>query len=409
MFGLKPRLHSISPHSMAAKLFARRVSLFFLFLFLGMGIQLPFLPLWLKDKGLSAPQIAFILAAQIAIRVVAAPAGTFVADRTGNRRAMMQWCAFAMFASYLLLCFAGSFWSILVAALMAGAFFSVIAPLAESFAVDGAQTHHLDYGRLRLWGTISFITGNIAGGTWLEIIAVANVVYMITLAQFMLFGVTFLLPPDPATGTRPQGGSALRISDALRLFSSPAFPVFLAAVSLGQASHAVYYSFGSVYWKSLGYSEGIIGLLWLTGGMAEVLIFAGAGKAVRAAGPVLVMVTGIAGGALRWLVTSLDPVLGVLFAVQALHAFSFTLTHLGTMYYIQRSVPASLRNTAQGIYAALSGGLLMSLVTVLSGELYRDFGGGAYLAMAAISAAAGGFALALRLLNPKAQALGETS
>jgi hypothetical protein len=79
------------------------------------------------------------------------------------------------------------------------------------------------------------------------------------------------------------------------------------------------------------------------------------------------------------------------------------------MYYIQRSVPASLRNTAQGIYAALSGGLLMSLVTVLSGELYRDFGGGAYLAMAAISAAAGGFALALRLLNPKAQALGETS
>jgi PPP family 3-phenylpropionic acid transporter len=99
----------------------------------------------------------------------------------------------------------------------------------------------------------------------------------------------------------------------------------------------------------------------------------------------------------------------LLFAVQALHACSFTLTHLGTMHYIQQNVSASLRNTAQGVYSALSGGLVMSIATVISGPLYRDFGAGAYLVMAGFSLAALGFAYMLFRLSPKDRASAGTS
>ncbi len=394
---------------MISRVFAIRVSLFFLFLFFGMGIQLPFLPLWLADKGLSAPDIAFILAAQIAIRLISAPIGAFLADRLGNRRAMIIWGASLAAAGYALLCLAQGFWMILLAALLAGSLFSMIVPLAESFAVDGAFVHKLDYGRLRLWGTVSFMAGNIVAGALLEVIAVSNVIYMITLAQLMLAGVAFSLPDDPSSASRQDDAPKLRVADAFNLFSSPVFVVFIAAVSLGQASHAVYYGFGSVHWNALGYSESVIGILWLVGGVAEVLVFAVSGRAALAVGPVLVIVAGTMGGALRWFVTATDPWLPVLFCAQTLHAFSFTLTHLGTMLFIQQAVSPALRNTAQGVYAAVSGGLVMSLVTVFSGPLYRDYGGGAYLAMAALSTLASLFALLLLRLSPRVRAEAQTS
>ena len=122
------------------------------------------------------------------------------------------------------------------------------------------------------------------------------------------------------------------------------------------------------------------------------------GQAVK-----FLILAGTVGGALRWLVTATDPYLPVLFVSQTLHAFSFTLTHLGTMLFIQQAVSPSLRNTVQGIYAAFAGGLVMSAVTVLSGPLYRDYGGGAYLAMAGLSIAASAFALLLMRLSPRVQ------
>jgi PPP family 3-phenylpropionic acid transporter len=70
------------------------------------------------------------------------------------------------------------------------------------------------------------------------------------------------------------------------------------------------------------------------------------------------------------------------------------------MHFIQGNVPAGLRNTAQGIYAAVSGGIVMSSVMWLSGPLYGAYGGAAYFFMAGLSAAALVLALRLRRLSP---------
>jgi PPP family 3-phenylpropionic acid transporter len=117
-------------------------------------------------------------------------------------------------------------------------------------------------------------------------------------------------------------------------------------------------------------------------------------------GAATLIAAGIAGGLLRWTIMGFDPPGWLLFPVQALHAASFALTHLGTMHFIQDRVPAGLRNTAQGIYAAVSGGIAMSSVVWLSGPLYGAYGGAAYFFMAGISAVALMLALRLRRLSP---------
>jgi len=71
------------------------------------------------------------------------------------------------------------------------------------------------------------------------------------------------------------------------------------------------------------------------------------------------------------------------------------------MHYIRLTVPQGLRNSAQGLYAAFSGGIAMSAMMAVSGMLYGQLLGGTYLVMAAAALAALSFAIALKRLSPK--------
>jgi PPP family 3-phenylpropionic acid transporter len=100
---------------------------------------------------------------------------------------------------------------------------------------------------------------------------------------------------------------------------------------------------------------------------------------------------------------ALEPPLLLLFLAQSLHAGSFGLTHLGTMHYIRESIPDGMRNTVQGLYSALSGGILLSATMWAAGPLYGAMGGLAYVVMAACSVLALALALILRRVSPIAR------
>ena len=68
---------------------AVRLSAFYAAMFLVAGIQLPFWPVWLAARGLSAREIGIVLAAAIWVRVFATPAIGAISDRLGARRAVM--------------------------------------------------------------------------------------------------------------------------------------------------------------------------------------------------------------------------------------------------------------------------------------------------------------------------------
>jgi MFS transporter, PPP family, 3-phenylpropionic acid transporter len=101
---------------------------------------------------------------------------------------------------------------------------------------------------------------------------------------------------------------------------------------------------------------------------------------------------------------ALEPPLLIVYLAQSLHAGSFGLTHLGTMHYIRESVPDGMRNTVQGLYSALSGGVLLSATMWAAGPLYAGMGGQAYAVMAACGLIAVVLALLLRRLNPTGHA-----
>ena len=376
---------------------------------IGAGIQLPFLPLWLHARGLTVGEIAIVVAGMTAIRILAVPLAALVSDRYQNRRSVIIVCGFAAFAAFLMLAFATSFWLIFSFSLLASFCWAPVFPLAESFSVDGSAAHRIDYGRMRLWASLSFLTGSLGGGILLQLLSINSVIFLMAGAQGMSALVGLLLPDDPKIDAQVLGNQGpTNFSRVVRFLVAGSFALFITAVGVGQASHAMLYSFGPVHWHDLGFDKFTIGCFWAISIAAEVLLFGFSQNLINRFGAINLIIIGISGGALRWLVMANDFGLGITFGTQALHAVSFAMLHLGAMHYIRLNVPDGLRNSAQGLYAAVSGGVAMSAVMGLTGLLYEHLHGGTYLAMAGISLVALSFGLALKRLNPTSQALAGT-
>ena len=393
---------------MTAQRFKVRFSAAYALLMIGNGVQLPFLPLWLHAKGLSVGQIASVVAGMMAVRIFGAPIFAFLADRTGNRRAVIQFCAVVALLAYMTVPFTNGFYEILGVSLWGAFFFAPVNPLVEGFGVDSSAALGLDFGRLRLWASISFLMGSLVAGALLTKLSSLDTVWLIADAQVFSVLATFMLPADPERGLAKLHASALEFGAAFKFLFGSHFTLFLVAASLANSSHGMLYSFSSVYWTSLGFGTFTIGLFWAAAIAGEVAFFATSKKIVQAIGVERLLLVGLAGGIVRWTGTAFITNEYFILVLQLLHAVSFACAHLALMNFIRAHVPHNLRNTAQGLYAALAGGLLLSSVTWMSGPLYANFGGLGFLAMAIISGIGLMIAVVYIRSNPIAQTAAET-
>lgn len=352
-------------------------------LFLVAGILLPYWPVWLASRGLDAGRIAAVLALGLMVRIVAAPMVAYAVDRRGERRRpllALSLLSLVLYASFFLY---DDFLSIVFGSVLVAATFPSMVPITDSLALRVCAERGLDYGRVRLWGSLAFIAAAYLGGALLGRFG-PDAVLACVLVGCALSGLAVRRLPDdrgvPEAAARPIAAGA-----ALRLLGQPRFVLFLLGASAIQASHGVYYGFGTLHWQRLGYGDSLIGSLWALGVAAEVALFAVSGRAVARFGPVGLILLGGAGGVLRWAVTGFDPPLAMLAAMQALHALTYGATHLGSMHFIARTVPPGLSATAQSLLSALASGVVLAGATAVSGWLYAAWGGHAYLAMAALA------------------------
>jgi MFS transporter, PPP family, 3-phenylpropionic acid transporter len=372
---------------------------------MGSGVQLPFLPLWLKAKGLDNTNIALIVAGMMAVRVIGAPLFAWIADHFGNRKLVIQMCAGLAFSAYLLLAISNGFGPITTMALIAGFMFAPVFALTEGFSVDGAAHHGLDYGRLRLWASVSFLSGSLISGALLTKLDPLSTAWLIAFAQGMALLATLLLPEEPE---RPKGDDTNRdmLGRARDLFFGSSFPLLMLVAALGQSSHAMLYTSSSLHWTSLGFNSFDISLLWVAAVSTEVALLGFSNRLLEVLGPSRLLLIGLGGGVVRWVMMASFSNYGFLLASQMLHALTFASAHLGAMHFIRLMVPPDFRNRAQGFYSALSGGVFMASMAWISGRLYQTWGGQAYYAMALISLVAFGLAIALVRLNPRVRAVG---
>jgi PPP family 3-phenylpropionic acid transporter len=376
----------------ARRSLAWRLGFLYAVLFLIIGCYLPYLPVWLEWRGFTADQIAILLATPLFGRVLIAPSISFVADRLGDRRFVLILTAWGALIAYGALWVAGGFWPMLLAMVLVALASTTLMPLTETIAISGVRRARLDYGQVRLWGSLSFIAASLGVGVVIQQLGAGVVLPFLMAAAVLMIVGTYFIPRDLAAPHRT--GSAtdvtppqrLRLADAVALVRSPLFLLFLVAVSLIHGSHAMLYAFGSLHWRAQGFTGGTIGMLWSIGVVAEVLLFAVSGRIIGRIGSARLLVLAGFMTALRWSFMTFDPPLWATVILQTLHAMSFGAAHLAAIHFLTHAMPEDRSATAQGLFSAVVAGLVMGTATLVCGPLYGSLGGESYAVMAVVAA-----------------------
>lgn len=368
-----------------------RLALFYGAYFAVMGIMLPYWTVWLEGRGLSPVSIGLLLAVTFWVKLIAHPLMAGIADAHTAVRGMtilLSGLGVVVFAGFA---WAEPLWSYIGLAVLAALTVQTVLPLGESIAQAEVKARGLDYGRIRTWGSVAFVAAAGLGGWALER-AGADIVHPLIVAGLIgLVVAAVVLPRRPARAARRWSWPAVS-----RLVLRRRFLIFVAAAGLVQASHGVYYAFGTIAWRGLGFGETIIGGLWVLGVVAEIVLFWLAGRLGRLGTAQALLTLGAVGALVRWPLTALADTPWEVAPLQILHALTFGAAHLGAMRFLRETAPEGMEATAQALYYALVGGVIMGLAMPAAGWLYGRFGLDAYHVMGVLGLIAAGLCLGLR-------------
>lgn len=151
-------------------------------------------------------------------------------------------------------------------------FYGPLIPLTDALAATWQRQVGLDYGKVRLWGSMAFVIGSAVTGEVVNAFGHKAIMYCLWAGLAAMLVGMLLRPrhmpqdaPKIARCRKPHRGNFIKRSAGM---------AFLLCAALLQGAHAGYYGFSTIYWQEAGYSASVVGYLWSLGVVAEVIVFA---------------------------------------------------------------------------------------------------------------------------------------
>lgn len=329
-----------------------RLSGFYLFYFALLGATAPFLGLYFAHLGFSPARIGELVAIPMLMRCVAPNLWGWLGDRTGRRLLIVRVGALCTLFSLSLIFVSQSYaWLAMVMALHAF-FWHAVLPQFEVITLAHLRERSARYAQIRLWGSIGFIVAVVGLGKVFEWFSLDAYPWALLIIIAGIALSSFWVPdahPVISAQAPSHGGF-------LQQLKRPGVLAFYLCVALMQLSHGPYYTFLTIHLEHLGYSRGVIGLLWALGVVAEVLVFMLMARLLEHFSLRQILVASFAIAALRWLLMGfLADHLPVLLFAQVLHAATFGCFHAASIAFVQRSFGARQQGQGQALYASLAG------------------------------------------------------
>jgi PPP family 3-phenylpropionic acid transporter len=368
----------------------RRLSLATASLYALGGVQVAYFPLWLGARGLDGAQIATILAACPAIRIVSNLFGARLGDLRGDYGRLIALYAGAAAAIFAALGFAHGYAALFVGVVALSFAQAPVAALLDGLVLGEARRRRdcglpqLHFSSVRGWGSASVLVFMLASGPFARDLPPDALIWIMTaIAAFSAAAGGFLLRDFKAESV--ERGAASAPMEPLRQPALVAAVILCAA--LAQGSNGFLTVFGSLHWAAQGYDANFISLAWAASIFAEVLFFLAAGRwfSAERRAPFFLAI-GCAGAAARWALMANDPPAAGIILAQAMTPVSSAAIALGAAHLIAELGGKSYTARVHGWLAAACGASLSASLYV-SGPLEAAYGQRGYLAMAAMAGA----------------------
>jgi PPP family 3-phenylpropionic acid transporter len=253
-------------------------------------------------------------------------------------------------------------------------------------AIDASVMDHLhelggDYGRLRLWGSLSFIVAAGLSALAVQLASPQIVPSLFLLPAAILPLVLRRLPAGQATsqGVAAPPGSLI----------TPPLAAFLGAVFLVHLSSGAWNAFFALHAVSMGLPEWISGAAWGLAVAGEVALFQWGRRLLTVLPPARLIAIALVVTVLRWTLTAVVTTTVPLAVLQIGHAFTFSAFHLAAMMLIARLIPPENSTSGQALYGITGFGLGGSLGIALAGVLVEPLGTSGLFHFEAVVAALG--------------------
>lgn len=351
------------------------------------GVASPYWPKLFESKGLTPQEIGLILAAGLVMRLAAGPLIGRLADLVDSLRLVLASCIAVAAAAAAAYTSAGTFWVILLIAVVQAAALAPTTSLADALTVNTARPEiagkPLEYGWIRGAASAAFLIGTLAAGQLISPGDLSPIIWT-NAALLIVAAAAAVSLPRPHPDRRSVDDDAPVAAKVRGLLDLPAFRIVIIVSALIYGSHALYDAFAVIRWSAAGLPAPVISALWAEAVAAEVIVFflIGPWLLERLGARGAALLAAIA-GAIRWSLMGFTNSIVVLAVLQPLHGFTFALLHLACMRVIGNVVPPGVAATAQALYA-FGAGLVTAGLTSVSGMLYASYGGLAFLSMAAL-------------------------
>lgn len=360
-----------------------RISLFNFFYYWIVSMINAFLPLLFRFKGLSPAQIGIVLSVGPIVAIFSQPFWGVVSDKKQSVKNVIIFLLMATLITGLAVFFSPTM-SLLILMMMIFHFFmSPIQPLLDSLSTVFAKEKRVSYGSIRVWGSIGFAIASFVLGTIIGIIGIQYlwIIYSIIIIRVLFIAIRLT---DPIVERKP-----LTTKGFQQAFRNARFLGFLIAILFIAIPHRMNDSMLAIYLKSLGASEGRIGLAWTFSALSEAPVVAIMYILMKRI-PLLLLL-GIASFfyTCRWFLYGLltDPMM-IIYS-QALHSVTFAIFMVSALQYIATIIPEEMLATGQTAYYATFNGLATIIGSAAGGYLMEQFGGGFIYKMGSISALIG--------------------
>jgi PPP family 3-phenylpropionic acid transporter len=361
----------------------RAVSVQYFAYFATLGVFLPYFTLYLDHLGLNGPQIGAVTGIRALMLVICPLLWSAWADRYGDRRATYLLATAASAGVWALFLSTERFGWLLLISAAHGAVFAPVISFLETFAVDALGARKERYGRLRAWGSLSFILVVLLLGRALDRVSPAIVVTLVLIGSVLQWVSAFGLPAAAVRTLRPphhpprRGGMPRRMA------------AFLGCGFLMLASHGAYYGFFSIHLSRLEYSGGFIGVCWALASASEIVVMLCSESIFRRYTLERILILALALAVLRWLALYAVSAPALILLAQPLHAATYGLFHMASILYVDRLTPPAWKTTGQALNNAASYGLGLMVGFFLSGALSARIGLPALFLGSALAALAG--------------------
>ena len=329
-----------------------RLSRFYFFYYFFVGLFVPYWGLYLQSKSFTAFQIGILLSLFQISRIFAPNFWGWLADHTNKRARWIRLASFIGCLGYVGIFWADSFFLIFLVMMSMSLFTSSTIPLAESLTLSHLASTNVSYSNIRLWGSVGFIIASFFLGILIDRYSVKILVWALLFTQLIILFLSFSIPDKKfeliGNTKRP----------IFKILKKPEVISLLIGCALMVSSHGLLYNFYSIFLKEQGYSSSLIGILWSTGVIFEIIIFILMPKILNKFNLKEVLLISLFLAVIRFfLIGNYVDTLWVLILAQILHAATFGSFHVASVELVSVHFNREHHSRGQSIYNSITYGL----------------------------------------------------